>query len=134
MTYIRKEIGGRERGFKFNQYALEIFTLHLDQNAIKTSSIYATFYAGLRGNCYVKNEDPDFTFEDVVEWVDKLYEEGHLDVINEVNAVWENTFAYREWIREVENKLASEEAPPENKKKARLKRSGSRSTSLPSDS
>lgn len=71
MSYIKIEIGGKERGLKFNQLAIELISTHNDG---KTNSgfMYAMFYGGLMGNSYVKREEPDYTFEDVCDWVDSL--------------------------------------------------------------
>jgi hypothetical protein len=34
--------------------------------------MYAMVYGGLRGNSYVKREEPDYTFENVCDWCDDL--------------------------------------------------------------
>ena len=88
--YIKANIGGKDRGLKFNQMSLEIFSANIDMSAPKASSIYATFYAGLVGNCYAKRDEPDFTFEDVVNWVDELYEKDKKTIEKVCNA-WEET-------------------------------------------
>lgn len=36
---------------------------------------YWLAHFGLQGNCIVKGEEPDFTFEDTVEWVESLNED-----------------------------------------------------------
>jgi cytochrome c1 len=102
--YINVNIGGKERGLKFNQMSLEVFTKNLDENAIKSTSIYATFYAGLVGNCYAKREEPDFTFEQVVDWVDELYETDQ-STITKVCDAWEETNVFRTWLAEFQDRI-----------------------------
>lgn len=71
MSYIQIDIGGKTRGLKFNQLAIELMAQYND-NQTATSVIYAMFYAGLRGNDYVKRIESDYTFEEVCEWVDTM--------------------------------------------------------------
>lgn len=129
-----KVIGGRERPFKFSQYALEIFSRYIDFDALNSSAIYACVYAGLMGACFSNDrEEPDFTFADVVEWIDKMYEDGEKETISEILKAWEQTFAYREWTKELNETLRNQIKPVEgklkNKKKVRSTANGSRSTS-----
>lgn len=72
--YIRVEIGGKERGLKFSQYAKEIIDEKTHKGTLSSNAknYYAIFYGGLIGNCSAKEEEPDFTYEDVEEWVDEL--------------------------------------------------------------
>ena len=74
MSYCQVEIGGKLRGLKFNNYALHLMQQKIDIDAPELTAAYAMVYSGLRGNCYVKGEQPDFTFEDVVTWVDNIDE------------------------------------------------------------
>lgn len=116
--YIQVNIGGKDRGLKFNQMSMEVFTKNLDESAPKASSIYATFYAGLLGNCYVKKEEPDFTFEDVTNWVDELYETDKETIIKVCDA-WEKTNIFREWLKEFEDKVNTILGEKKSKKKAK---------------
>lgn len=116
--YIQVNIGGKDRGLKFNQMALEVFTKNLDGNAVKSSTIYATFYAGLVGNCYAKREEPDFTFEDVVDWVDELYETDKEAIVKVCNA-WEETNVFREWLKEFQEKVSTILGEKKTKKKVK---------------
>jgi hypothetical protein len=115
MNFIEIEIGGKVRGLKFNQMAMEIFQKYIDQNAIMASCGYATFYGGLVGNCYVKRETPDFTFEDVVNWVDELYDNGKQDVINSVDKCFSETQTFKRFLE-----TATEEVEELKKKTAQL--------------
>lgn len=72
MNYITITIGGKERGWKVNQMTLEIWSKKTLNDATNSTSAYAAVNAGLMANCYVKNEEPDFTFEQVCDWVDEL--------------------------------------------------------------
>ncbi len=64
--YYELELGGKKRGLKFNQISLEVFTKNINAEALESSAVYATFYAGLIGNTVAKREEQDYTFEDVV--------------------------------------------------------------------
>ena len=113
-NYIQVEIGGRLRGLKFNQLSLEEYTKHVRIGT--ASAIYATFFAGLMGNCYVKNEEPDFTFEEVCDWVDELYAKQIPNIIENVCDVWAETFVYKEWLKGFQEKLRSILTPDEEPK------------------
>lgn len=71
MSYIQIELGGKLRGLKFNQLAIEVIGTHNDTTT-NTGFLYAMVYGGLRGNSYVKREEPDYTFEQVCDWVDEM--------------------------------------------------------------
>lgn len=90
MSYIQVEIGGKLRGLKFNQYAHIIIQEKLDPEFPAASINTALFYGGLKGNCYAKNENPEFTFEDVCDWLEELPEDDILAVYN----VYMNTTAF----------------------------------------
>lgn len=125
MSYIQIELGGKLRGLKFNQISLEVYTKNLNHEALVTSAIYATFFAGLIGNCTVKREEPDFTYEDVCNWVDNLYENGKKDEIKKVCDIWAATHIYTDWLKEFQDKVRSIIEPEKgegkktNKKKVR---------------
>lgn len=118
MSYYQiKDFGGRDRGLKFNQLALEI--IRTKSNPLSDiQNVYALFYGGLRGNSFVKEEEPDYTFENICDWVDELYlkpEAG--EIIKNVSDVFTGTQMYQSII-------ASTEKPSENgQKKRRLKKS-----------
>lgn len=125
MSYIQIELGGKLRGLKFNQISLEVYTKNVNYEALQTSSIYATFFAGLIGNCTVKREEPNFTYEDVCNWVDELYEQGKKDVIKKVCDMWAATHVYTDWLKEFQDKVRALTEPEKlpvkkvNKKKVR---------------
>lgn len=77
MSYLQIEIGGKKRGLKFNQLAIEIISKY-NTGDTQSAFLYAMFYGGLRGNSYVKQEEPDYTFEEVCDWVDNLNNKAEL--------------------------------------------------------
>lgn len=115
MSYIKIEFGplkvdekgnqisdSNKRGFKFNQLALEIIRSKSNP-ASDIQNVYALFYGGLRGNSFVKEEEPDYSFEQVTDWVDELYlrpEAG--EVIKSVSDVFTSTQMYQALIKEPE--------------------------------
>ncbi len=80
MSYLKIQIDGKDRGLKFNQMALVLLSQFTDKNNAEATAAYALFYAGLRANCYVKREEPDFTFEQACDWFDKLSNEDVLKI------------------------------------------------------
>lgn len=91
MSYCQVNIGGKLRGLKFNNYALHVMQSKIDPEAADLTAAYAMVYAGLRGNCYAKSEQPDFTFEDVIEWVDSI----ELSVSEQIAAAFQESEAYK---------------------------------------
>ena len=71
--YMNAEILGKNRGIKFGVLAIQKIALSVgDQfNASDVTVLYEMLYWGLYNNCYVKKETPDFTFENVCDWVDQ---------------------------------------------------------------
>jgi hypothetical protein len=78
MSYIQIEIGGKQRGLKFNQLAIEIISTHNDGGST-SAFMYALYYGGLRGNSYVKREEPDYNFEQVCDWVDEMKDKAKVN-------------------------------------------------------
>jgi hypothetical protein len=71
MSYLQIEIGGQQRGLKFNQLAIELMSMYND-NTTSMAFFYAVVFGGLKGNAYVKREEFNHTFEEVTDWVDAL--------------------------------------------------------------
>ena len=127
MSYIQIEIGGKLRGLKFNQMAVEVFTQHLSEVGFDTSTVYAMVYAGLTANCYQKQQEVDFTFSDVIDWVDAIVDSGNTSGIEAVKVVFQEVQSYKTWaanfqerIREQLTMMAGGE---EAKKKVKKKKS-----------
>lgn len=74
--YIQVDILGRKRGIKFGMLAVQQISLESQKlgkvlgNSVDLALVPVIVYWGLFNNCYNKQEDPDFTFEDVVNYVD----------------------------------------------------------------
>ena len=90
MSYINVEIGGKQRGLKFNKMAQLIIEQKIDPSNLMTG-VYAVVYAGLKSNCYVKGVEPDFTFEDVCDWTDGLDD----SVIVQITEAFKDTEMYK---------------------------------------
>ncbi len=71
------DVLGRKRGLKFGMLAKQQISLEsqklgrvLNGNSVDFALVPVIVYWGLFNNCYIKREDPDFTFEDVVNFVE----------------------------------------------------------------
>ena len=115
MSYIKVNLGGKERGLKFNQLAIEVIGLH-NNSGTNTGFIYAMFYGGLKGNSFVKGEEPDYTFEDVCDWVDGLEnKEGVIALVTNAMSetqIWKSLVKKgQEIVDEEEKKKVSKSKP-----------------------
>lgn len=123
MSYIQIEIGplakdkdGNDipgsnlRGLKFNQYAHMLVQEKIDNDHPEASINSALIYGGLKGNCYAKGVDPDFTFEDVCDWLEDISEEIILSVYN----VYMNTTAFLKAKQAQEDKKKADQLLEEN--------------------
>ena len=122
MSYIQVKLGGNDQGLKFNQLSIELFTENVNYEAVDTSSVYEIFFAGLMGNYYAKRKEVDFTFENVCDWVDELYQNEPAKV-TEVCEVFASTNAYKQWIEQFKEKIRALTTPEEKpvvKKKAKV--------------
>ena len=98
MSYIKIDIGGRERGLKFSQgtnILLQDKLIDMDESERKAFGVQYIIWAGLKTNCAIKGErltnadETPVTIEDVFDWVEKLSAEVILGIVNlytEVNA------------------------------------------------
>lgn len=112
--YCQLELLGKVRGLKFGALAAEQIMTKLAKLSIETGGIYTSsmisevIYWGLYNNCYVKREDPDFTFEQVVDWVDeKWMDSSYSDKFTEVINCFEESKSSKlltEKIQEVADK------------------------------
>jgi len=129
MSYLQIEIGPLKkdakgvdipgsnlRGLKFNQLAhVEYLTISAgSKNNVLYS--YALVYAGLYANCIAKREEPDFTFENVCDWVDKITDEK---VFENILAVYKSTLP--EVPEDVKKKVAKKNLQQKNIKRKVLK-------------
>jgi len=73
--YINIELGGQQRGLKFgNRMLLDVMKKHQVDANIKMSFdlIVDLVFGALMNNCERKKVDPDFTYEEVEQWVDDM--------------------------------------------------------------
>lgn len=107
MSYIQIEnCIGKTRGWKVNMAAVEIWSKELDSIAFKSTSLYGAVYGGLIANCKVKQEEPDFTFEQVCDWVDEinLTEDG-AKVLEEIRVKFEDSQYYISLLKKLQDTL-----------------------------
>ena len=75
--YIQVNILGKMRGVKFGMIAVQQITMEAQKlgkilgASLDFAMVPVIVYWGLYNNCYVKREEPDFTFEDVSDFVDE---------------------------------------------------------------
>jgi hypothetical protein len=97
MSYLQIDLGGKMRGLKFNQLAIEIISTYNDLES-NTSFLYAMIYGGLRGNTYVKREEADYTFEEVCDWVDAM--ENKEEIVAKVTATLTETNIWQSLVKQ----------------------------------
>lgn len=113
--YIQLELGGKKRGVKFGNYALiEYSKLNNtgvvefnEQNPIKLCADLV--YCGLKNNCFIKKELEDFTYEDVIGWVDDM----------PISRITEITQAFEESVKATQGVLEVQEAMGSNSKEGK---------------
>ena len=75
--YIQIDILGKMRGLKFGMIAVQQITSDAQRlgkilgPSVDFAMVAVIVYWGMYNNCHVKREDPDFTFEDVSDYVDE---------------------------------------------------------------
>lgn len=116
MSYIQLNLGGKLRGLKFNNLALEVFTKNTDYETTQ-ADLYACIYAGLKGNAYVKREEVDFSFETVCDWCDEADQQELVKAYNEFT----ETSAFKNWYAKFQDLIRSNLEEPGDKKKATKK-------------
>jgi len=110
MSYLRLNIGGQERGLKFNQMAYVLFYQHVDLAEYMATMYYAIIYAGLKANAYVKREEFEHSFEQVCEWVDEMNDEYKAAALK---AFSETTI----WQKAIEEGKKETKTPEQKKRK-----------------
>lgn len=109
MSYCKINIGGKERGLKFNQMAIMILSEKTDKEHPMATAGYALVYAGLKANAYTKGEEFTATFEDVCEWVEDVTVED----MNIVNAAFMETQQYKAGVAfQAEQEAAKKKVKP----------------------
>ena len=100
---ITLQIGGKQRTLKFNMRAVEAFGEIKNAGTSVVSSSVNLIYAGLVGACYVKQEEPDFTFEDVSEWVEDLIMSGKVDILGAADKCFSDSLAFNFFTEQAED-------------------------------
>lgn len=77
--YTQIELGGKLRGFKWGNYAMQLYVKKSKAKDVEelgglmeSESSPLIMYCGLMMNCFRKDEEPDFTWTDVCDWIDEL--------------------------------------------------------------
>ena len=120
MSYILlKDCIGKDRGWKVNMITVELWSKELMDEAFTATSLYSAVYAGLMANCKIKKEEPDFTFEQVTEWVDEVYHsaEGKA-MMNEVKEKFEESQYYIDMVKKFQDIVDEIEPKKKERKKA----------------
>jgi hypothetical protein len=109
MSYIQVEIGGKLRGLKFNQGAIMWMQDKIDPTNYEATTLYAIVWGGLKANCYVKGEEPDFNFEQVCDWVDSI----PLEVNKQITECFMESQSYKKTVEVPDKKKESPEMSTE---------------------
>lgn len=118
MNYIELNLGGQLRGLKFNNAAVDTYWQRVHLTEIAASTVYATIYAGLIGNDIANGQQSTFTFKDVSEWVDELYNEDE-SKIKEACDLFAETDSYKKRLEKIKDKVRALREEGEVKKKAK---------------
>jgi hypothetical protein len=116
MNFIEIELGGKLRGLKFNNYAIEQFQRKMfkNENALvggsNAATVYGIFFAGLTANCFTNDLEVDFTYNDVEDWVDSAADED----VKKICDCFAETNVYKKWLDKIKDAVKGES----DKKKA----------------
>jgi hypothetical protein len=117
--YIQLELGGKKRGIKFGNYALIEYSklnnkgvVEFDeQNPIKLCA--DLIYCGLKNNYFIKREVEDFTYDDVIAWVDNM----PIQQITEVTNVFEESVKASQGVVDIQEAIISNSKEDKTPKK-----------------
>lgn len=98
-NYMALEVGGAVRGLKFNVGTLKCLGDILESDPLQYKVEGESFaqilpyainivHAALLSNCLSKKTEPDFTAEDVAQWVDELSIGELQDIIQHFNNIF----------------------------------------------
>jgi hypothetical protein len=107
--YIQLELGGKKRGVKFGNYALVEYSKlnetgvveFSEQNPIKLCADLV--YCGLKNNCFIKKELEDFTYDDVIAWVDDM----PITQITEITKVFEDSVKASQGVLDIQEAMST---------------------------
>lgn len=106
MSSIKVNLGGKEHTLRFGVLAVQTFWKEISKNMSyymqsQQLVIYPATYGALINAYFAKSEPIDFTFEDVVNWVD----EADKETIAAIDKAFSESNKYKETLAELENKL-----------------------------
>lgn len=88
------ELGGKERGLKFNTVGLREAWREMPADGEELKYRAAIIWGGLKGNDYAKKQEADYTWEDVTEWVDDLFFKKDNDTLKKIVDAMQESQAY----------------------------------------
>jgi len=116
MNYTTITINNEQVGLKFGMASFRYLTdkfvdgISFDGNTINEIGISHIIYSGYYNNCLVKNEKPKYSFENIVDWIEKnLKDQKVLSELQEVIKIWS------------ESDIIKETSDPDPSKKKKLR-------------
>lgn len=107
--YIQILINGKNIGLKFNMYAAENLS-NIKGNPTTSANIVRMVWAGVLGNSFVKQIDPEVTFEDVADWVEDLTLNGDKEgILQKVSDTFLGSQPVQKLIEKGTEELAEDE-------------------------
>lgn len=100
--FIKVTLGGKERPLKFNMRAMEAFAEVKSQGTREISASVTLVYSGLIGWYYANQIEVDFTFSDVIDWVEELIFSNQQNIVGEISKCFQESKAGR-YLFEVNN-------------------------------
>jgi len=116
-NYIQIEIGGKQRGFKFNQMADTEYRVKVGDQTNPIAHTYSMVWAGLISNCFTKGVEVDFTFEDVCDWCESVNDTDFLNILT----CYKSTKDFLKDVPQDVKKKTSEKSAQRNTKRNALK-------------
>jgi len=116
MSYIKVMFPDNvERGLKFNNLAVSEFFKNVNWERYNDTANYAMVWAGLYGNSFAKREEPDYTFDNVMDWVDQMDKK----VLDDISTVLAETQKYKDAAKVISDVMnddtVTNETPDEKK-------------------
>ena len=119
-----KDIGGLDRSFKFNQMAMQEFSLNYGRHEkLATENpelfiLYNAFHAGLTGSYKAKCIEVDFTFSDVIDMVDGLYEDRRDEEVKSVITALSSARIWQDTVEKMAENSEEKKSQPMKKLKS----------------
>ncbi len=88
---------GKERYLKFNIYGIEKMQDKSEDKSV-IASFYATIWGGLEGYRYANGEEKDYTFSDVIDFVDALTSDERKALNTEAEAALTESQAFKSLV------------------------------------